>query len=650
MTRKAREIETLLLTMFAAVPLYFTSAIARTPVLLFHLAMAALVVRVAMGKTPQLIPVRVMRWMAYGYIPLYFIDWRLISGTAIAASTHLVLFIAVYQPSESMQRNNHGQRMLTAALIFVASLATSTHIMVVPFVLLFAFVMFRQLMYVSHLETARSVEHEYSEAPSGRAAGFYLAGSMAIGALLFPLLPRVRSPFMSGFSGSLPGSSTSLTETIDFRQARLSTTDATIVARVWMDGSTQERFGPIRLRAMAYDRYERGEWRQSRRGLREVPRRNGVANLGQGSGSTGEVVLQQKLQRGKLLMPVGAYSMTGMPARLYEGPARDTYYAYHDGLVNLRVRVAEKVEPLKLTRVTTVSYPVSREVAEMARQIVGTETRPERQAALIERYMSTNFRYVTNAGNPGQTVSIEDFLLRYRAGQCEYFAAGMVVLMTSLDVPARIAGGFYGGRRNPLTGYFAIRREDAHAWTEIWDGRRWVTFDATPVLLRPGSGAMNPLREYMIAVADSLTFAWDRYVLTYGLGDQAVLVEAVLEWTRTSAATFRSQFRAGKQAVKSPDFLTILALLVASALAIAFFLRRRRPLFDLLSIHLLRHGIEVGPSMTMEEALQRLRSHHPAAARDLEPLIALYEEERFSAHEDRGRVGRIRRRLAELQA
>jgi transglutaminase-like putative cysteine protease len=655
MTRKAREIETLLLTMFAAVPLYFTSAIGTTPVVFFHLAMAAIVVRVAMGKTPQLSPVRLMRWMAFAYIPFYFVDWRLISGTAIAASTHLVLFIAVYQPSESMQRNNHGQRMLTAALIFVASLATSTHITVVPFVLLFAFVTFRQLMYVSHLETVRSLSsqsatQEYAEAPSGRAAGFYLAGSMAIGALLFPLLPRVRSPFMSGFAGALPGSSTSLTETIDFRQARLATTDPTIVARVWMGGSTQQRFGPIRLRAMAYDRYDGGEWRQSRRGLREVPARSGVVHLGRASGSTGEVVLQMKLQRGKVLMPAGAYSLTGMPTRLYEGPARDTYYAYHDGLVNLRVRVAEEVEPRRLTPVHTVSYPVSREVAAMARQIVGTEVRPERQAALIERYMSTNFRYVTNAGDPGQTISIEDFLLRNRAGQCEYFAAGMVVLMTSLDVPARIAGGFYGGRRNPLTGYFAIRREDAHAWTEIWDGTRWVTFDATPVLLRPGSGAMNPLREYLIAVGDSLTFAWDRYVLTYGLGDQAALVETVLEWTRTTAATFRSQLRAGRQAVTSPDFLTILSLLVASALVVALFMRRRRPLFELLSVHLARQGIEVGPSMTMEEALQRLRSHHPEAARDLEPLIALYEEERFSSHEDRGRVGRIRRKLAELRA
>jgi hypothetical protein len=648
MTPRAREIETLLLTMFAAVPLYFTDAIGKLPVLLFHLAMTVLVVRVAMGRTPQLFPARMMRWIALAYVPLYFVDWRLVSGTAIAASTHLVLFIAVYQPSESLQRNNYGQRMLTAALIFVASLATSTHITVVPFVLLFAFVMFRQLMYVSHLETVRSVEHEYSEAPSARAAGFYLAGSMFIGALLFPLLPRVRSPFMSGFTGSLPGSSTALTESIDFRQARIASTDSTIVARVWMDVMSEQRFSPIRLRGMAYDRFERGEWRQSRRGLREVPLRNGVLNLGRPRGATGEAIVQMKLQRGKVLMPAGAYALTGMPSRLYEGPARDTYYAYYDGLVNLRVKVTDDVEPMRLTRVTTVSYPVTREVAEMARRIVGNEVRPERQAALIERYMSTRFRYVTNAGDPGTTTSVEDFLLRTHAGQCEYFAAGMVVLMTSLDVPARIAGGFYGGRRNPLTGYYAIRREDAHAWTEVWDGTRWRTFDATPAALRPGSGALNPLREYLAAIGDSLTFAWDRYVLTYGLGDQAMLVETLIEITRNTLANVRSQLRAGARTVSSPDFISVAALLVAGALVFAFVKLRRRPLFDWLASHLRRHGIEVSAAMTMEEALQRLRVEHPDAARELEPLIALYEEERFSPRGDGSRGRQIRRRLAEL--
>jgi len=134
MTRKARELETLLLTMFAAVPLYLTTAVGQLPVAIFHLAMLGIVIRVVMGKGPALIPPRLMRWIAIAYIPLYFVDWKAVGGSAIAASTHLVLFIAVYQPIEAMQRDNQAQRMLTTALIFVASIATSTHITIVLFV------------------------------------------------------------------------------------------------------------------------------------------------------------------------------------------------------------------------------------------------------------------------------------------------------------------------------------------------------------------------------------------------------------------------------------------------------------------------------------------------------------------------------------
>lgn len=650
MTRRAREIETLLLAMFAAVPLYFTDAIGKIPVAVFHLAMTAIVIRVASGRSPELLPATFMRWLAIAYIPCYFVDWRVFSGTAIAASTHLVLFIAFYQPIESMQRENQSQRMLTAALIFVASLATSTHVTVLPFVLLFAFVMFRQLMYTSHLETVRSVEHSYAEAPSGRAAGFYLAGSMVIGAMLFPLLPRVRSPFMSGMAGALSGSSSSLTETIDFRQSRSSTADPTIVARVWIDALAQVRFAPMRLRAMVYDRFEGSEWRQTPRGLREVRQRDGTFLLGKPKGQSAEVIVQQRAERGKILIPTGAYSLSGLPSRLYEGPTRDTYVTYHDAPVNLRVGVSEDTEPLQLLRVQKVNYPVTDEVAAMARSIVGDETRPERQARLIEQYLMTKFRYVQNGATPGKTASVEEFLLRTHEGQCEYFAAGMVVLMTSLDVPARIAGGYYGGRRNPLTGYYTIRRDDAHAWAEVWDGARWATFDATPVALRPGSSRINPLREYAAAISDSLTFAWDRYILTYGLGDQVLLAEGLMEWTRAKAASIRGYLQSSSKTLASPDFLSAIALIVAVLLLYVLVSRRRQPLFDLLASHLAKHGIEVGPSMTMEEALQRLRVEHADAARALEPLIAMYEEERFSAHVDRTRIGRIRRRLAELRA
>jgi len=650
LTRRGREVETLLLTMFAAVPLYLTNAIGKIPVVLFHIAMAGIVLRVLAGRGPELVPLRLMRWLAIAYVPFYLFDWRFLSGTAIAASTHLVLFIAVYQPIESAQRKNHAQRLLTTALIFVASLATSTHVTIVLFVVAFAFLMFRQLMYVSHIETVRSIEHVYAEPPSARSAAFYLVGAIAIAALLFPLLPRVRDPFVQGMTASLPGSS-SLSETINFARPRSGNTSSTIVARVWMGPEARPFFSPVRLKGAIYDRFERGEWRQTLRGLREIPSRDGGSSvtLAVSDGVEREAIVQQKPSRGKLFLPVGTTSISGLPSRLYEGPARETYYTYHDGPVNLTVRMADRAEPLRLTRMTPIAYPVTPEITELANRIVGTEQRSDRRAALIESYLASNFRYLPNDAPATRNMTVDQFLLQNRAGHCEYFAAGMVVLLSALDVPARIAGGYYGGRLNPLTGYYTIRLEDAHAWTEVWDGRRWLTFDATPPALRPGNAAKNAIGDYLAAISDSLNFLWDRWVLTFGIGDQITLVEDAIEWAKTTATSLRESIRNDAAVIRSPRYVAMLLLLVAAGGAAAIVMRRRRPLFDLLARHLASLGIRVGPAMTMEEALVQLRRDHPDAARSLEPLIALYEEEQFSSRTDRSRATAIRRKLAELR-
>jgi hypothetical protein len=247
-------------------------------------------------------------------------------------------------------------------------------------------------------------------------------------------------------------------------------------------------------------------------------------------------------------------------------------------------------------------------------------------------------------------MTVDNFLLRERRGHCEYFAAGMVALLSSLEVPARIAGGFYGGRLNPLTGYFVIRREDAHAWVEVWNGTRWTTFDPTPVALRPGMDKTGLLRAYATALGDSVTYYWDRYVLTYGLGDQVAIAANAITAARDFARDARVRFSEQWTRLKSPRSITFVMLILAGgALAISI-AARRRPVFDLLASHLHAFGIDVGASMTMEEALAELRTKHPDAARELEPLVALYEAERFSPHTDPRRRKTIRKRLAELRA
>ncbi|HEX7155341.1 MAG TPA: transglutaminaseTgpA domain-containing protein [Thermoanaerobaculia bacterium] len=650
MSRRARELETLLLTMVAALPLYATGAVGAVPILLFHGVMAGIALRVLVGKGPELIPAPLMRVLAIAYIPFYVVDAAMISRSAIAASTHLVLFIAAYQPIEGMRANNQAQRMLTTALIFIASLATSTHITVILFVLVFGFMMFRQMMYVSHIETVRSIGRQYSLAPSSRSAFFYLTGAAIIGSLLFPMLPRVRNPFVQGYGGALPGASTGISETINLNEPRGAANDATIVARVWMDQQAVAFFTPLRLRGTVYDQFVEGEWTQSRQTRRRMQPRAGVYQIARPVGFTRPAVVEQQPLEGRLFLPVGTYSVSGVPVN--EGPTRDawsTTYQNRPRTVTFDVNMAFNTEPLALRRVEPPNYPVTPEVAAMARGIVGSETNLHKRLVAIERYFQSNFKYVQNPAGQGRAITVDEFLLRERRGHCEYFAAGMVALLTALEVPSRIVGGFHGGQLNPLTGYFTVRREDAHAWVEVWDGTKWVTSDPTPASLRPGNVQTGLMRLYAAALSDSVTYFWDRYVLTFGLTDQIALFVEAITRARQAMTTAREGVSAGFREIISPVYLTLLGIVVAAGIAAIAVKRSRRPLFELLEAHLKRLGIEVGPAMTMEEALTRLREQHPAAAQELAPLIALYEAEQFSASPAKARAAEVRKRLAALR-
>ena len=307
-------------------------------------------------------------------------------------------------------------------------------------------------------------------------------------------------------------------------------------------------------------------------------------------------------------------------------------------LVAYDLRLARQVSPLTARRVQVTNYPVTPAVAAMARQIVGNHADPMARAADIERYLSSNFTYVADPAQIGRRMTVDDFLLRERRGHCEYFAAGMVALLSSLGTPARIVGGFYGGKLNPLTGYFVVRREDAHAWVEAYDGASWRTFDPTPPALRPGTAKDGLLSIYASAIGDSVNYFWDRHVLTYGLADQVRL--AVDTIGRARDALGAVQLSARKLlTIRAAELAGLLLLLAALLLLLA---RQRRPAFDLLRAHLARLGIDVGPATTMEEALRRARPEDAAA---LEPLIALYERERFSAQPPRRMRAEIRRSL-----
>jgi len=531
---------------------------------------------------------------------------------------------------------------------------TSTHIAVVPFVIAFSFLLFRQLIHLSYEESvkaARISETAPPEPSSTRAAGFYVVGTTCIGMLLFPLLPRVRNPIVPGIASGADRNSTGLSDSINFNDQRSISNDATVVSRVWMGPEAIPFFTPLRLRGAIYERFSNNVWLQGRRDFVPLDTRNGTTEVARPSGFTRRATVQQRFLIGtRLFLPVGTYEVIGVP-QVFEYPTHDVYTAWQSRseVISYDVRMARATMPLSVRRIAVANYPVIPEVRAMAQKIVGTQTEPMAQATKIENYLSTHFQYIPDPAKIGRKMNVDQFLLREHRGHCEYFAAGMVALLTALDIPARICGGFYGGKLNPLTGYFVVRREDAHAWVEAFDGNGWRTFDPTPAALRPGNAQSGLLGAYAAAISDSINYFWDRYILTFGLADQIALAAELITRSRQFMAGLSQTTRDAAYNLVKPQAIISGVLFALLALATVWFANLRRPAFDLLREHLRTRGIEVGPAMTMEEALDELRAKEPEVAEALRPLIGLYEEERFSAHSIAART-LIRRRLAELRS
>ncbi len=103
-------------------------------------------------------------------------------------------------------------------------------------------------------------------------------------------------------------------------------------------------------------------------------------------------------------------------------------------------------------------------------------------AAIVQRALRmfrADFGYTLSTPLLGRN-SVDEFLFDQKQGFCEHFSSAFVVLMRAAGIPARVVTGYVGGYRNPIGGYWQVRRSDAHAWAEVWlDGRGWVRVDPT---------------------------------------------------------------------------------------------------------------------------------------------------------------------------
>jgi len=114
----------------------------------------------------------------------------------------------------------------------------------------------------------------------------------------------------------------------------------------------------------------------------------------------------------------------------------------------------------------------------------------------VEAYLEKNLRYSLDLGRDAGLDPLEDFLFERKTGNCEYFAASLVVLARAAGIPARMVTGLAAIRPATLgLAFQEISREPAvsEALFEVLETQRMLASNARLALL-----------PHAIAVADAL--------------------------------------------------------------------------------------------------------------------------------------------------
>ncbi|GAA0322989.1 DUF4129 domain-containing transglutaminase family protein [Bacillus carboniphilus] len=167
-------------------------------------------------------------------------------------------------------------------------------------------------------------------------------------------------------------------------------------------------------------------------------------------------------------------------------------YSYHLPLYSLSGMKAAQttggMSPDVVARYTQLPETLPERVSELALEITKDETNWYDKAVAIRDYLR-NGQYVydeLDVAVPGEEDDyVDQFLFESMKGYCDNFSTSMVVMLRTLDIPARWTKGFTEGT---VTDYlsnghvvYEVQNSNAHSWVEVYfPNVGWVPFEPTP--------------------------------------------------------------------------------------------------------------------------------------------------------------------------
>jgi uncharacterized protein (DUF58 family)/transglutaminase-like putative cysteine protease len=593
-----------------------------------------------------------------GFFLLFFLLIDLPWSGTLRAVTHLILFILAYLLLNPKIGRASGQLLTASFLVFFLASGQALSLWYFAFFLVFFPAVGAWL--IDRRDPRPRPRRPVWRRPLAQAT----AASMILASLAFIVLPR---PANARIQQLLAGTGltrfqlsrrnfSGLADQVELGYLSPIRKNSARVMRVGLEGAGETSRPPyIRVRGGAFDDFDGRRWSKShpdftyRLAERAIETRHARAWMRRERGivygptydpekpvRTEEYVLNP-LMNTNLVFTIGAPAIieTTFPGVYFD--FTDTVYfpnAYPEGLrYRIRTQEAEPnlsraiegYEEFLQTAYLRLPGPDDR-LRTLAEQMTSGASGAAAKAQALESRLRNEYSYSLTAAHGRQDVG--GFLFDSKAGNCEYFASAMCLLLRHLGIPSRLAVGFLSDEWNAYGKFFDVRQSDAHAWVEAYlPNRGWTTFDPTPADLSAGGTDSFLTRIWggLTQSFDALQFRWYRYVVGYDTFTQRNFFYTLL-------------LKIGASIIP----LLIGAVLIAAAAAFLLIgkpWRRIRPrrgrrgesddFFGALLNRLVRTGFPRRPAQTAAEYAEAVGRDHPEL-RPLSGLAARHYEVRYA--------------------
>jgi len=623
----------------APIPLYFTQGSSGKALALYEAALLVLWWRARMGR-PVRLPNLVLNLSGLAYFVWLGFEVAVLRDGLLRSVTHLLLFTALAKLASLKTAGEGRTALLVLFLLSLAATSSSTHVSSLLYFAVMALLAFRALVRLAVLA-------DFEEAPPVRilaqvptlavsAAG--IAGAALLCVPFFYGLPRLKGPYaITRFRLDDSLSTTLTADRVDLESFGAAKRSDQVVLRLTADAADWKRV--VRLREAVFTEYRDGVWTR-----RPSSRRGGFAVPPDRPPRDGREPVRIDLNlfaKGFLFLPYGVETLH-MPADRAAFPLADGLLQASPGrrTVTYEVGLGRPAAARGIGRSAIDPSAVPREIRDYAAALIGGEKDPVRVYRAIQDDLRRKFVYTLDPPAPHGDPLV-DFLLRSRAGHCEYFASAAAMMLASRGIPARLVTGSYGGEVGLFSHSIVVRGGNLHAWVEAdLDGTGFAVLDPTPPAGVPPATVTGSMLRRLASLGREIEFFYDRRILGFEALDQQRLFEDARErlgGIAGAASGWRTSW--GEAAPLAGRVFLALAFAAAAAILARELWRRRRPVPPATRAYLALRGLLARRSGFLSaatppaEVARRVAETIPSGAADAAEVVSVYCASAFGGRE-----------------